>query len=337
MIKSNASKLKLTALAACLAAGLAANPANATITVYEKDGLKYKLKGDWQIQLAQNEVSDGAGAGAGGDDQNLNLEFDDLEIRNIVSYDVGNGVTAFGEVHFSYNRQGDNASSGNTFEEGFLGFDFGDHKIAFGRTNSAGDEFGVEKAYEGVGPADDAFNEIDDAGDDLIRYDGGFGPVSVAASYELEAEGEGSADGTFFDIFAAVKFGPVKLAAAYQDYENAAGTTDKEGVGISASFKTGPADFGVDFSTVEENNADDIDILNVVAGFKAGPTGYIGVGYVSQEQGNDELNGWYANYTYKFAKATNIRLIAEIGDNDGETAAGDDTDLGYFLGMRILL
>ncbi|MGH1440562.1 MAG: porin [Cellvibrionaceae bacterium] len=331
MIKSNASKLKLTALATCLAAGLAANPANATITLYEKGPLKYKLKGDWQIQFDQDV----------GDDRELDLEYDDLELKNIITYDLGNGMTAFGEVHFGFDNGGnrENRDNATRFEEGFLGLDFGGHKISIGQTNSAGDEFGVEKAYEKVGVAEDGFEEIRDRGDDLIRYDGGFGPVSIASSYELESEGDLQ---SHFDIFAAVKFAGAKIAFAYMDYSDEANAAElldgdvdveREVTGISFSYAIGSVDFGADFSAIDyDERDDDVEIYNVVAGFKVGPTGYIGLGVNNIDDGTDDVSGWYANYTYKFANAKNVRLLAEVGDNDA-----DDTDVGYVLGFRILL
>lgn len=340
-MKSNQfSKLKLTSLAACLAVGVLANPANATITLYEKGALKYKLKADWQIQANQDV----------GNDQDLTLEYDDLELKNIITYDLGNGLTAFGEVHFSFNDQADDLTTSSTatdsnddtvtvsrdrgtkLEEAFIGFDFGESKIAFGKTNSAGDEFGVEKAYEKVGVPEDGFEDTADKGDDLIRYDGSFGSINVASSYEIESESESSGSESFFDIYGSVKVAGVKIAAAYMDYKGSPDADSTDVAGISVSYGIGTVDFGADFSTIDDGSSDDTEIYNIVAGIKVGPTGYIGAGINNVDDGSDDVSGWYANYTYKFAQAKNVRLLAEIGDNDA-----DDTDIGYLVGVRILL
>ncbi len=326
------------ALSVCLSMGVVSNSANATIKLYEKGPLTYSIKADWQIQFKQDV----------GDDQELDLEYDDLEFKNIINYDLGNGMSAFGEVHFSWDQAGDREDRDRSrFEEGFLGLDFGSAKIAIGRTNTAGDEFGVEKAYEKVGIAEDGFEDVADIGDDLVRLDAKLGSVTVVSSYEIEGEGEGATgskgdDESWFDIFAAVKFGGAKVAIAYMDYDSgpsgpATTREEDEIVGISFSYKFSSFDIGADFSTIDRDingASSEKDIYNVVAGFKVGPNGSVGLGVNNEDDSleAEDVSGWYANYTYKFPAAKNVRLIAEVGDNDK-----DNVDVGYLLGMRILL
>lgn len=61
-------ELILSAVIAAITAG-AANAA----TIYEGKGLTYKLKGDFQIQLCKDA----------GDNQKVDVEFDDLEIKKL--------------------------------------------------------------------------------------------------------------------------------------------------------------------------------------------------------------------------------------------------------------
>lgn len=321
--------LTATALATFLAAGVISSSANATIELYKKGGLSYKLKGDWQIQLEEDVAVN----------PDLDLAYDDLELKNIVQYDLGNGMTAFGEVHFSFDNAGNTENRDTTrLEEAFLGIDFGDAKLAFGKTNSAGDEFGVEKAYEKVGVAEDGFEEVADKGDDLIRLDADLGPVTIASSVELEADGTNGTgtDESFFDFFMSTKIGELKVSAAYMDYnENpASGSTanDADVTGLSFAYKASSFDVGADFSKVDYNNGTELDIVNFVAGFNTSSTTSIGLGINSQDDNTTKVNGWYGNITYKFPKAKNVRLFAEIGDNDRT-----NVDLGYVLGLRILL
>lgn len=313
-------------LAACIAASALSNHASATITLYEKDALTYKIKGDFQIQLDQDV----------GNDRELDVEFDDLEFKNIINYDLGNGLIGFGEIHFGFDNAGnaENRDGRTRFEEGFLGIKNANHRLLIGQTNSAGDEFGVEKSYEKVGVPEDGFEEVRDRGDDLIRYDGSFGNVNIASSYELESEGDLK---SHFDIFASVKFGKAKVALAYMDYSDA----DENGInpdeeaevtGISFAYDLGAIDFGADFSTIDNGGTDDIEIYNIVFGSDIGTTGYIGAGINNIDDGSNDVSGWYVNYTYKFTNAKNFRLLAEIGDNDA-----DDVDVGYLVGIRILL
>jgi len=68
---------------------VAAGSASAA-TIYEKDGFTYKLNGDFQVQMRQ----------AIGNDERAEVEYDDLELKNYVSYDLGNDLTAFGRLDF---------------------------------------------------------------------------------------------------------------------------------------------------------------------------------------------------------------------------------------------
>ncbi len=72
-------------LLAVAVSSMAAGSVNAA-TVYEKDGFTYKLNGDFQVQFRQ----------ATGFDERADVEYDDLELKNYVAYDLGNDMTAFG-------------------------------------------------------------------------------------------------------------------------------------------------------------------------------------------------------------------------------------------------
>ena len=63
-------------------------------TVYEKDGFTYKLNGDFQIQFRQ----------ATGFDERAEVEYDDMELKNYVAYDLGNDLTAFGRLDVGYHK-----------------------------------------------------------------------------------------------------------------------------------------------------------------------------------------------------------------------------------------
>ena len=316
-------------LAACLAMGAISNSAHATITLYEKGPLTYQLKSDLQIQLKEDV----------GTDQDLNVDFDDLELKNVVNYKINDDLTALGELHFSY----DNAARSETrdtsrLEEAFLGFKFSNAKVVIGKTNSAGDEFGVEKALESIGIDDDGFAAVADNGDDLIRLDASLGNVSIASSVELEADGEGvDQDKSFADFFISAKIGSAKIAAAYMNYNDnpASGSTDGDADvgGVSISFKAGGLNIGADYSTVDYEGNTDVSISNLAVSFATAPTTSVSLGVANEDpDGGAKVKGWYGNVTYKFPIAKNVRLFAEIGDNDK-----DDVDLGYVLGLRVLL
>lgn len=310
--------MKKIALAAAIA--VVAGSASAA-TVYEGKGLKYSVKGDWQVQLRQDV----------GDDQKLNVDFDDLEIKNAISYDLGDNLKAIGKLDFGFKDAANDKSDADSgkLEEAAVGFDFGSSNVLVGKTNSASDEFGVEMQIETKDVGEDAFDSAGEtSGDDLVRFEGEFDAVTVVAAYEIEAESEDSADDSFFDIFVAGEFGDVTAGAAYQSIDD---TADTSIFGIFAEFDAGVATVAFDWSAEDSDAADDVTVWNLAAAFKANKQTKIAVGMINEdEEGSDDVNEMYANVTYKFASQKNVSVFAEIADSDK-----DNSDMGYLAGMRI--
>lgn len=305
-----------------LAAALAAVTAGATqaATIYEGNGLSYKVKGDWQIQLRQKA----------GQDKDLDVEFDDLELKNTVTYDLDNGLKAFGQLDFSFDSEGNDSSKESAkLEEAYVGLDFGNAAVAIGRQNLAGDEFGVEAALE-THTAQDRFEQVADKGDDVIRLDAQFDNVTVIASALIAAETSANGSGEAFDLFVATELAGVELAAAYQTYNaNTAGAQDQNTWGVSAAYNFGFVALAADYSTTD-TGAGDKDVTNLAAVFKLSPTTKSAIGVVKSDEGSSDTTEWYANVEYKFPSQKNVSLFAEIADTD-ETGS----DLGYLTGMRI--
>lgn len=297
------------------------------LTVYEKDGLKHKIKGDWQIQLRQDY----------GHDQDLDVEYDDLELKNSVSYDLGNGLVGFGQLDFGFKNAADKSDSDAAphLEEAYLGMSkkLGEkNKVIaqFGKSDSSADLFGIEKAIES--PLGDDEFDIDGAvdGDDLIKAGASFGMVDIVTSYELAADSEKSKDnGEFFDVFVGTSFAGLDLGFAYQDYE-AHGASESIGIwGVSIAYDAEFAEFAVDYSDAE----DTASLINATVSIPVGKTIKIAGGYQYQDFEDaaiDEIGAWYANVTYKFPTAKNFSVFAEIGDTDE-----DNSDMGYLAGIRM--
>jgi len=301
-----------------LIAGITAASTAGAATIYEGNGLTYKLKGDWQIQLRQDA----------GDDQDLNVDFDDLEVKNSIEYDLGNGMRAFGQLDFGFKNDANGKSDGSHLEEAYVGLDFGPAAVAIGQMDLAGDNFGIEAQYENK-LSEDRFEAVRDSGDDVIRVTTELGGVALVATAELEAESETSGDGEAYDVFAATSFGAVDVALAYQNVEEA-GTGDIDTWGASVAWDAGIATLAADYST-SDTDAGDIDQYNLAAIFPVADTTHIAVGMANiEEDGKDDISEWYANVTYAFANQPNVSVFAEIADTDE-----DNTDLGGLVGMRL--
>ncbi|WP_027858623.1 porin [Marinobacterium jannaschii] len=307
--------MKKLVLAAAVIAATTAGSASA-VTIYEGKGLTYKLKGDWQIQLRQDV----------GNDQNLDVEFDDLELKNSIAYDLGNDMTAFGQLDFGFKDAAENKQNGSDLEEAYVGLQFGNTAVAIGKQNYATDEFGVEAAYE-LKLDTDGFEERGTDGDDVIRVDVEMENFTFIASHDIEAEGESSESGQSFDLFAATSVAGLELAAAYQSKEAAVGADSVDTFGVSAAYKLGSVTLAADYSSTD----DVADYYNVVAVVKAAKTTKVALGLQTVEpETGDEATEWYANVTYKFPTQKNVSVFAEIADTDE-----DNVDLGFLTGMRI--
>lgn len=276
-------------------------------TLYEKNGLTFKVKGDWQIQL--RDYAD--------KNKNVDVEFDDFELKNTISYDLDEDLQAFGQLDFSFDKAAEDGTDGSKLEEAYLGLRSGQISARIGKMNTAADEFGVEAAYEKpAGVGEDQFERIKDAGDDVIRLDAEFGKLSVSASHEVEAnDGDEAATG----IFVSTKISSVSLAAAFQTVDNTADTW-----GVSASFNAGFATIAADYSVSDiDGQSEDNSITNLVAKFKPTDTTSVAVGLVNYEKNGSDIDAWYANASYKLPSQKNVKLFAEISDSD----AGDEMDM----------
>ncbi|GGC63199.1 porin [Marinobacter halophilus] len=290
-------------------------------TVYEKDGFTYKLNGDFQIQLRKNI----------GDDTSEYVDFDDLELKNYVSYDLGNDMKAFGRLDFDFKDHANGKDVNKPIEEAYVGIQYGVTSFSFGKQSFASDEFGVEEAYEA--PLDeDQFDAVDTDGDDTFRVDVELDNVYLVASYELEAEDKNGITGEFFDLFASTKIAGLTLAAAYQQHTPLLAADSLDTYGLSAAYDFGIFGLAADYSVTDNGNTDlETTLYNVAATFDVTSTTGVAIGMQNQEEDNsDDVTAWYANVTYKFPTAKNVSVFAEIADTDE-----DNSDMGFLAGMRV--
>ena len=298
-------------------AGIMTAASASAATIYEGNGIKYDLKGDLQVQLRKDS----------GDDQDTHIEFDDLELKNTIAYDLGNEMKAFGQVDFSFNSSADKGGDGAALEEAYLGLQVGNVAVSIGKQDLAVDDFGIENQYEDHIGDQTQFSST--TGDDIIRIDYTGEGFTVAASTLIKADSEttdtSSVDG--FDVLASTAVAGVELAVAYQDYND-----EYSAWGVSAAFDAGFAAFGIDYSSADIDATDDTNsTYGLVAIVPVAATTDLSVGYTSIDNDSaDDVAGWYANIGYKFPTQKNVSLFAEVSDTDKA-----DTDIGMLVGMRI--
>ena len=300
---------------------VAAGSVNAA-TVYEKDGFTYKLNGDFQIQFRQ----------ATGFDERAEVEYDDMELKNYVAYDLGNDLTAFGRLDVGYKKAAEGSQDASNLEEAYVGLKYGVASFSFGKQDFAGDEFGIEEAYEVETIDEDRFDGVETAGDDTIRVNIELENVYIAASHEMDAADQ---DGEYYDLFVATELAGLELAAAYQQSRAAGASESADTWGVSASYDFGFMNLAADYSSTDEDDFETTQ-YNLAAVFAVAATTDVALGMGNKEEHDaDDITEWYANVTYKFPAAKNVSVFAEIAQSDLEDASGDDADMGFLAGMRV--
>lgn len=310
-------------LSLALAVALAATSATVNAgTVYKKDGLTIKMDGDIQIQL-RRRVSSGL-------KEDFHVDFDDSEIKNKISYDLGNGLTGFAEAHFDTDKSG---TSNVTSEETFVGLKTEKFKVQLGRMDYVTDDFATERAIEGATKESVFYANGAVNGSDVILFEANAGAFSIAASHDF-GQSTGSAtrntDLQSTDLYVSTQIGAVTFGAATQSLEKTSGATKINTTGFSATFEGSDFDIAVDTSKSNEVGVN-LKMTNVSVGVPVAKTTKITLGVVDQSNtAGTAPDAWYANVVYKFPKAKKVSLFAEIQDDD---SAGSST--GFLAGMRV--
>ncbi|XGA80466.1 porin [Halomonas sp. CH40] len=318
--------MKKTLLA--LAVSLASVSANAA-TIYEDAGLTYTVNGDIQVQLRQKA----------GIDRESDIEFDDLELKNYVTYELDDSTTAFGRIDFGFKDLANESDGKAELEEAYLGLAYNNVAVSFGKRPTATDEFGVEKAIELDAAKGDRFDAIATSGDDVIHIEAGFDTVTLMASYEMAAKGSDLANDSHFDLFALTEINGLELGAAFQQFNQADGDGG-EGIdtyGISAAYDFGMFELAADYSSSDsdiETSDNNASQYNLAASFAASSDTELALGMTDtsfdDKVGAEDFVEYYGNVTYKFPAHSNVSVFAEIKNTDL-----DDSDMGYLAGMRV--
>lgn len=231
----------------------------------------------------------------------------------------------------------DDEGEEDLLEEAYVGMKYGVASFSFGKQNFASDEFGIEESVE-LDSDEDQFDRQGTDGDDTLRVDVDLENVYLVASYELEAEDTDSEGDEYFDVFVSTDLADLTLAAAFQQrtLQESDGGDSVDTYGVSASYDFGFMSLAADYSVSDEYE-DDGDIepetkqYNIATVLEVASTTDLALGMVNTDPDEGEdITEWYANVTYKFPSAKNVRLFAEIGDTDE-----DDVDMGYLAGMRV--
>ena len=268
-------------------------------TIVEKDGFKFSLTGDIQIQFDQD----------GDDGDKVTIENDDVEINYIASYEISDGVTVGGKLDADNN--GTDVPS-----NAFIFFNYNNVSLQYGTFWNVTDGFGVELAMENDFSVD-AFDVIAVA----TSYDGiqgsvSFSGVTLTVAHELDSA---AADG-FTVAAVTASFSGLSVAAMYGD--NAG--LNQDAFGISAKYDAGVVAVGADYSTSDDA---DRDFYNVAVSAPVGDKTTVAVGYSVDDNAGTENDSFYVNGAYKLASGA--KVFAEVRDNDLKE------DIAFTAGLQV--
>lgn len=300
---------------------IAASSSLSAATIYEKDGFKFKMDGDIQIQLRKRT----------GSGEETHVDIDDSELKNKISYDLGNDLTAFAEAHFDTGKDVDGAVES---EETFVGIKSKNFKIQIGRMDYVTDDFATERGIEEP-TNESAFEAGDTSGTDVILMEAKAGPMTFALSHDL-GDSSRNTELSSTDIYVSGKVNSnLQFGAAFQSLKEDATSDATRTSGINAELKIGKISVAADYSSRDDKHSDaslaDLKVTNLSVAFPIAATTKTTLGITSQSNKSDTAaDSWYANIVYKFPKAKNVSIFAEI-ENTNE----QDSNMGFVAGMRV--
>ncbi|MFP4672721.1 MAG: porin [Desulfohalobiaceae bacterium] len=292
-------------------------------TIYEKEGTKLELKGDYQIQLRQ-EI---------GEDEDPYLDYDDLTVSFKGSQELMRGWSAFGELKMDWKDQvhGD-AEDYDAVDEAYAGLkyhdlNFGSVAASMGKQDWGSDDFPVEESVEMDGG--DAFPAA--SGKETFKVNLDAGMFQAVGSYDLEENSDSGDDNdSAGELYVTTDLQGLKLGAIAQTYKENEDADSVETYGARIGYDFDVVYLAADYTTREgdDEHYQDVEHTNAVAVIPVQERTKLAVGYghESPDEGED-VNSWYANVNYSLS--SNVKIFAEVGDNDK-----DNTDMGYLAGMQ---
>ncbi|MGF1766042.1 porin [Enterovibrio makurazakiensis] len=340
--------MKKTILAMAVPALLVAGAANASVNLYDADGVVVDIAGAAEIQYINKY--DARAKGADGNDPYLRI--DDADLILTTSIAVNDSLDAVAGMGFKY--EGDTNDTGGVESDELyvgLGGDFG--TLTFGRQLLISDDAGNAKDHE-LGT--EQINFVQTSGAQVIKWVYDNGTFYAGANIDLDSDIAKGQDGRqiiggrlgarvdALDARVYLYDGEKLTASSFAP----TGTTleDVSGFNLEADYDLGAFDLSAAYGVLEykdsaaKSNKNDVDVWQISGGYQADEQTYFALGFDmvdSDKAGNYnkyEGNSLYANVTYKLA--TNAKVYAEIGTADVKKDGVDqDTDTGYVVGMEV--
>ncbi|MEZ8131244.1 porin [Enterovibrio norvegicus] len=337
--------MKKTILALAVPALLAAGAANASVNLYDADGVSVNVAGAAEIQYYKGYSTT----------EDSYLRIDDADLIFTTSIEVSDSLSAVAGMGFKYEDKfnGDVANDvGNVDnDELWVGFDGDFGKVTFGRQLLVIDDAGNQKDYE-LGTEQTDFVQYQ--GTQVIKWVYDNGTFYAGADIDLDDNKSDTVDGTqIVDGRIGARYEGLDARVYYYDGENFAVTIQGNAYTIDASGFNFEVDYAIsdafdvalaygqiEYSDVSSSSELELGVFGISGGYQLDEKTSFAVGYDWIDGtgkgviADTESTSLYANVTYKLH--SNAKVYAEVGVSDAEVGNVDvDTDTGYVLGMEV--
>ncbi|MBD1557899.1 porin [Vibrio sp. S9_S30] len=319
-------KKTLVALAVMAVAG----SANASIELYNKDGVTANLKGDIEVRYKKDTKKD----------SELTQTVDDADFAFDLRYALNDDlqVGGFFEVQ----------DTGTDIGDAYIGFysaSMGD--IVFGRTATILDDLGIGNDYLfGIKSAVDSANF---SGSEVVKYNLDKGKFYGGIAFMQNKSGHGTPsadndggkmadkDSTHIDAKLGARFGDADVAVFFGQSKGLGSydkTTKVASVSADSTLKTVAVEgaYTIDALKLEAMYAqfkveDKVRIIGAAATYTVDAWTFSGGISNSKADGEDAQNDAYVNAGY--ALTSNVTAYAELGHT-----SADNTETGYGFGVK---
>lgn len=355
--------MRKTILAMAVPALLVAGAANASVNLYNADGVVVDLSGAAEIQYIQQYLSSD-----GSNKIDPYLLIDDADLLISTSIEITDGLNAVAGMGFKYEAktliQGTERATTDS-DELYVGLssDFG--TLTFGRQILIADDMGNAKDYE-LGTEQTNFIKTD--GHQVIKWLFDNGTFYAGADIDLDSNTTTGVDGTqVIGGRLGARFMGADARIYLYDGENldsnafapsSVSNQDVTGFNLEVDYVFGAFDFSASYGQVEYkdsaaststpkvSNQNKVDTWQVSAGYQANEKTYFAMGYdglnstASGTYLKRESSSLYANVSYSLH--SNARVYAEVGVANmdiqstlGTSLVDQDPNTGYLLGMEV--
>ncbi|MGF1864707.1 porin [Enterovibrio norvegicus] len=328
--------MKKTILALAVPALLAAGAANASVNLYDADGVVVDLSGAAEIQYYKGYSST----------EDANLRIDDADLILTTSIAVSDSLNAVAGMGFKYEDQFDgtvgNDNGAVKNDELYVGLDGDFGTLTFGRQLLVSDDAGNQKDYE-LGTEQVDF--VQTSGNQVIKWVWDNGTFYAGANIDLDNDKSETVDGRqIVGGRLGARFDGLDARVYLYDAENVpssglvwdiSGFNFEVDYAFSDAFDVAASYGQIEYKVAGTNTKVDTDVIGISGGYQASETTSFAVGYdLIDIDSNNNSSSLYANVTYKLH--SNAKVYAEVGVSDQESAGLDvDTDTGYVLGMEV--